>query len=188
MVELDRLVLFQTHITQQGIDRLQARLGSTPDPAALFRFCQPLTEPDIPVKIRRVGAERYVFTCESTDFRPHDPVLLRPDQVRDHETFGPISGVVGLVIGFGSNFFTGVRQGEDGRVVLRNGYHRAYAMRALGITHAPCVIQTVTSHDELGAVVGGKIAQDPDFYFASARPPLLKDLFDPKIFKGASNL
>lgn len=183
MVELDKLVLFQTHVTQQGTDRLQARLGPAPDPETLFRFCHPQTAPETPVKIRKIGAERYVFTCESTDFRPHDPVLLRPDQILDHDSTGPISGVVGLVIGFGSNFFTGVRHGEDGRVVLRNGYHRAYAMRALGITHAPCVIQTITSHDELGAAVGGKVAQDPDFYFATARPPMLKDFFDPKIRK-----
>jgi hypothetical protein len=183
MVELDRLVLYQTHVTRQGTDRLKARLGPAPDPATLFRFCQPPDVPDAPVKIRRVGPERYIFTCESTDFRPHDPVLLRPDQIHDHQTFGAISGVVGLVVGFGSNFFSGIRLGEDGRVLLHNGYHRAYAMRALGITHAPCLIKTISSHDELDIAVTKKVARDPDFYFASARPPLLKDFFDPKICK-----
>ncbi len=108
-------------------------------------------------------------------------MLLRPDQIRDHETPNPISGVVALAVGFGSNFLTAIRQGEDGRVLLHNGYHRAYALRALGITHAPCIIQTVTTPDELGIAVTAKVAQDPDFYFASARPPLLKDFFDPKI-------
>ena len=181
MVELDRLVLYQTHVIQQGIDRLKACLGPEPDPAALFRFCQSPDVPEAPVKIRRVGSTRYVFTCESTDFRRHDPALLRPDQIRDHETPNPISGVVALAVGFGSNFLTAIRQGEDGRVLLHNGYHRAYALRALGITHAPCIIQTVTTPDELGIAVTAKVAKDPDFYFASARPPLLKDFFDPKI-------
>ena len=137
MVELDKLVLFQTHVMQQGVDRLRARLGADPDPAALFRFCQPPTDRQAPVKIRKVGADRYVFTSESTDFRPLKPALLRPDQIRDHELSGQISGVVGLMIGYGSNFLTAIRQGEDGRMVLHNGYHRAYALRALGITHAP---------------------------------------------------
>lgn len=183
MVELDKLVLFQTHVIQQGADRLCARLGPAPDPAALFRFCQPPTNHQAPVKIRKIGAERYVFTSESSDFRPHKPVLLRPDQISDHVSSGPISGVVGLVIGYGSNFLTAVRQGEDGRMVLHNGYHRAYAMRALGITHAPCIVRTVRRDDELEIAAGRKVARDPDFYFKSARPPLLKDFFDPKICK-----
>jgi hypothetical protein len=183
MVELDRLGLFQTWVSQLGTDRLQERLGPAPDPQELFRFCQPPEVPEAPVKIRKVGAERYVFTCESTDFRGLVPVLLRPDQIRDHETSSRNSGVVGLTAGFGPNFLTGVRLGEDGRVLLQNGYHRAYALRALGITHAPCVIQTVTGPDELEVVVPAKVAQDLDFYFASARPPLLKDFFDPKIRK-----
>ena len=182
MVELDRLVLYQTRVTRHVADRARARLGPVPDPAALFRFCQPPAV-EAPVKIRRVGSGRYVFTCESTDFQAKSPVLLRPDQIRDHETSGPISGVVGLAVGFGSNFLTAIRYGEDGRVLLHNGYHRAYSLRALGITHAPCIIQTVTSPDELGYAVTKKVAQDPDFYFASARPPLLKDFFDPRIRK-----
>ena len=183
MVELDRLVLFQTHVSRPGTDKLMARLGKDPSLAELFQFCQPPDIPDAPVKMRRIGSSRYAFTCESTDFRRHKPVLLGPDQIRDHESFGPISGVVGLVVGFGSNFLTGVRQGADGRVLLHNGYHRAYAMRALGITHAPCIIQTVTSPDEIGVVVSEKVLKDTDFYFASARPPMMKDFFDPKIRK-----
>lgn len=183
MVELDRLVLFQTNVTQQGADRLKEQLPAEPDPAALLRFCLPAVVPEPPVKMRQVGSSRFVFTCESTDFRRHDPVLLRPDQIDDYQSFGPISGVVGLVVGFSSNFLTGVRQGDDGRVLLKNGYHRAYAMRDMGITHAPCIIQTVTSRDELSLAVSSKVAQNLDFYFASARPPMLRDFFDPRIRK-----
>lgn len=183
MVELDKLALFQIWVTRQFTDRLQARLGPAPDPATLFRFCQPPAVTEAPVKIRQVGSNRYVFMSESTDFRPHRSILLRPDQVRDHETCGPVSGIAGFVVGFGSNFLTAIRQGEDGRVLLHNGYHRAYALRAQGVTHAPCVVQTVRSRDELQVVASEKVVADPDFYFASARPPLLKDFFDPKIRK-----
>lgn len=179
MVELDRLVIFQTHITKQFTDRLQARLGSSPDPETLFRFCQPTETPKAPVEVTEVGHNRYVFASESTDFRQHRPVLLRPDQVHDHDTFGPLTGMVGLGVGFGSNFLTAIR--DENRVLLHNGYHRAYAMRALGITHVPCIIQTITRRDELEVAAKGLVADDPKFYFAAARPPLLKDFFDPKI-------
>jgi hypothetical protein len=69
------------------------------------------------------------------------------------------------------------------RLLLNNGYHRACALRSLGITHAPCVIQTATRSDEVSIAVKSAVAEDPEFYFESARPPLLKDFFDPRIRK-----
>ena len=41
---------------------------------------------------------------------------------------------------------------SDRRMLLHNGYHRACALRAAGITHAPAVIRTVTRRDELALV------------------------------------
>ena len=181
MVELDRLVVFQTHVTRQFTDKLAAQLAPSVEPEALFRFCLPPEAADTPVQTRKIGSERYAFTSESTDFRPHKPVLLRPDQICDHTTFGPMSGVVGLVVGFGSNFFTAIHCND--RLLLHNGYHRAYAMRAMGITHAPCIVQTVTRRDELEVAVKSVVADDPAFYFGSGRPPVLKDFFDPRIAK-----
>lgn len=181
MVELDKLVVFQAHVTRDFINALKSRLGPDPDPEALFRFCLPLGRPEAPVRIQRVGSKRFVFTSDSTDFRFQEPVLLRPDQIQGYDTYGPVAGVVGLVVGFGSNFLNAIR-GDD-RLVLHNGYHRACALRELGITHAPCIIQTATCRDEIDFAAKPVVAQDPGFYFKHARPPLLKDFFDPKIRK-----
>jgi hypothetical protein len=181
MVELDRLIVGQKHVMRDFVDALQARIGPAPDPAALFRFCLPLEAPAAPVEIRRVGSRRYVFRCSSTDLRFHEPTLLRAEQAPGYESFGMIAGIVGLVVGFGGNFLNVIRVGN--RLLLNNGYHRACALRALGITHAPCAIQTATRTDEVGLVSRPDVADDPEFYFESARPPLLKDYFDPKIRK-----
>jgi len=107
--------------------------------------------------------------------------VLQPDQVIDHNTFGPISGMVGLGVGFGSNFLTGIQ--AEGRVLLHNGYHRAHALRSAGITHAPCILQSVTRLDELEIAAKSSVADDPNYYFGSARPALLKDYFDANIRK-----
>jgi hypothetical protein len=131
--------------------------------------------------MRRVGPQRFVFWSESTDFRFQEPTLLRPDQVNGLEAFGPVAGVLGLVVGFGSNFLNVIESG--GRLLIHNGHHRACALRDLGITHAPCIVQTVTRRDELKIVAARAVTEDPAFYFAAARPPLLKDFFDPKIRK-----
>lgn len=179
MVELDRLIVHQWHITRNFVDALKGRIGPAADLAALFRICLPLDAPETPVQIQRVGSRRYVFRCESEDFGFHEPALLRPEQA--DESFGAVAGIVGLVLGFGSNFLTAVRVGN--RMLLNNGYHRAYALRALGITHAPCAIQMATRVDELQVIVNERVAANAQFYLASARPPLLKDFFDPKIRK-----
>ena len=106
---------------------------------------------------------------------------MGPDQLRGYESFGAIAGVVGVVVGFSPNFLSVLR--SDSRLILHNGYHRAYALRELGMTHAPCVIETVSRRDELNLVAKQRVADNPAFYLKAARPPLLKDFFDPKIRK-----
>lgn len=179
MVELDSLIVYQPHVTRPFVERLGARLDPAPDAAGLFHFCQPMDRRDPEVKVQRLGSGRYLFTCDSNDFRYHRSTLLRPEQVSDFETFGPMSFMVGAAIGFGGNFLSVIR--SDRRMLLHNGYHRACALRAAGYTHAPAVIQTVTRRDELALVAPQCVVDEPAFYFGAARPPLLKDFFDPKI-------
>lgn len=176
MVELDKLVIYQTFINVEFSAILQDRLGTQPEPEALFRFCMPPSVPDDAVQIRRMGSRRFTFTSESTDFRAHQPTVLTPEQVNGFRTFGPVSGMVGLGVGFGSNFLTGIQ--VDDRVLLHNGYHRVHAMRSLGITHAPCILQRATRMDELELAAKRSVHTDSDFYFGTSRPPLLKDFFD----------
>lgn len=179
MVELDKIVVSQRRVTLPFVEALQARLDPKPDLAGLFRFCQPLERRDPPVTIRRLGSQRYLFASDSNDLRYHETALLRADQLVGYESFGPVGAVVGLVVGYGSNFLTVIR--SDDRMVLHNGYHRAVALRAAGFTHAPCVIQTVTRRDELEVSAAQPVIDDPAFYFRAKRPPLLKDFLDPKI-------
>jgi hypothetical protein len=183
MVELDKLVVYQIHVTGTFVEALKTRLGSNPDPTSLFRFCLPLDTPDTPVQVQRVGSKRYVFRSESTDFRFQESMLLSPEQISGYESYGIIAGVVGLTVGFGSNFLNVIHDDDNQRLLLHNGYHRACALRALGITHAPCIIQTVTRRDELDISAHSDVAKSPGYYFNAPRPPLLKDFFDPKIHK-----
>jgi len=181
MVELDKLVVSQLHINREFSEGLHPSLKQKPDPEALFRFCLPPKAPEQAVKISKSDPSSYIFSSESSDFRSHNVKFLKPNQVSDYYTFGPISGMVGLAVGFGSNFLSGIS--AEGRVLLHNGYHRAYAMRSAGITHAPCILQSVTRLDELEIAANRTVAEDTNYYFGTARPPLLKDFFDPNIAK-----
>lgn len=180
-VELDKLVVSQVHVERSFTDVIGARLGSAPSEEELFRFCLPLERDLPPVRVQRLSGDRFLFSSPSTDFRPHRPRLLRPEDLADVSSSGPISAMVALGVGFGSNFLSGVR--SDGRVLLQNGYHRAFALRSFGFTHAYCVVEDVTRKDELKMTVDEDVAEDPEFYFASRRPPLLKDFFDSRLAK-----
>ena len=179
VVELDRLIVFQKCVTWTYVDRIKSALQGSLDPEALFRFCLPIGERSTPVRIRRGGSRHYQFVSDSMDMRFHGTRIFAPEQIRDYDAAGPMAGVVGVVVGFGSNLLNVIR--ADRRMLLHDGYHRACALREMGVTHAPAIIQTVSRADELDVVARSAIAKDPDFYFRSARPPLLKDFFDPRI-------
>jgi hypothetical protein len=181
MVELDKLIVSQTHIANRFSEARARLLGAQPDPDTLFHFCLPVERDNPEVRIQRLASDRYLFSSPSTDLRAHEPTLLGQDQIANIASFGPIAGVIGLIVGFGSNFLTAIR--SDNRLVLHNGYHRAYALRALGITHAPCIVETVTRKDELRVAASDTVSEDPEFYFRAARPPLLQDFFDMRLAK-----
>ncbi len=181
MVELDKLIVCQSHIaTAFSVERGRA-LGTAPSAEALFDFCLPTQRENPPVQIRRLSSDRYHFSSASNDLRAFDPALLGPNLWADIESHGPIAGVLGIVVGFGPNFMTAIR--SDNRLLLHNGYHRAYALRALGITHAPCIVETVTRTSELAITASESITRDPAFYFRARRPPMLKDFFNPALVK-----
>ena len=181
MVELARLVVSQSNIGCGFADKLQRQLPDPSDMEALFHFCLPLERPQPPVRVRKSGKDRYVFTSPSTDFRLHPPTILQPTQVEGLKSFGPVASILAFAVGFGSNFLSVVR--SDERLLLQNGYHRAFALLSAGVTHAPAVVQTVTRKDELRLAASDDVVEDPAFYFRAARPPLLRDFLDPRLGK-----
>ena len=181
MIELDKLVVQQPHVNLDHIERLKSRCSLGASPQDLFAFCMPLDRAEAPVHMRRTGARRFSFWSDSSDFRFHEPAVLNAAQVSGHDWAGPVGGMIGLTVGFGSNFLTAIQ--SDSRLLLHNGHHRAYALRDMGFTHAPCLIQTVTRLDELDLVAPQHVLAAPAFYFKAARPPLLKDFFNPALRK-----
>lgn len=178
MVELDKLMVSQTYVTCSFSEQRARLLGPRMSPQALFEYCQPIAHAPPHVRVESKADGCYTLSSGSTDLRPHRLKLLRGAEIGVEST-GPIAAMIGLPVGFGSNFFTAIR--SEKRLVLHNGYHRAYAMRAAGLTHAPCLVQTVTRTDELAIAASEKVSDDPEFYFRSRRPPILKDFFDPRL-------
>jgi hypothetical protein len=181
VVELDRLVVYQTQINLPYIQTIKSSLGASPNPAQVFRCCLPVGQAATPVTAMRVAPNSYVFVSPSNDFRFLDSAVLRPEQLRDFATAGSITNVVSIMLGFSVNYFTAIH--AQNRLILHNGNHRAFALRDLGVTHAPCAILEVTHPEELAVMAAERVHQHPGRYLSAPRPPILKDFFDARLRK-----
>ncbi len=180
LVELDRLVVYQKHIDLTYVRQLTSRLkGSKPADEQIFRTCLLHDHDEAPVKWSRVNNDRFVFVSSSNDLRFLGAVPLRRDQIKDYPERGKFVGLVGIAVGLGSNFMNAVY--AENRLILNNGSHRAYALRALGVTHVPCIIQHASSRDQVDAVAATEVRKNPDLYLKHPRPSMLKDYFDPAL-------
>lgn len=180
-VPLDHMVVYQKHIDLTYVRQLQHRLGPTPSDEAVFRVCLPYNHPHAPVKWSRLDDESYVFVSPSNDLRFLGTMPLKPEHIEGYAPPGDLVGVIGLAVGFGSNFLNAIHC--ENRLILNNGSHRAYALRELGFTHVPCVVQHVATRDELEVVATSRLRREPDYFLKHPRPSMLKDYFNPRLRK-----
>ena len=180
-VELDRLVVYQKHIDLTFVDRLQKKLGPTPSDEDIFRTCLSYEHQHPPVKWSKMRGDRFVFMSPSNDLRFLGTMPLKSKNIKHFAPPGSLVGVIGIAVGFGSNFLNVVA--TEKRLVLNNGSHRAYTLRKMGFTHVPAIIQHVSNRHELDLVGSDEVRDHPDLYLKAARPSMLKDYFDPKLHR-----
>lgn len=180
-VELDRLVVFQKRIGLGGVARIQAQLGASPTVDAIFRLCIPIDHPSSPPMSVQRASNGWIFGSPSNDIRLLDATLVTPGQISGYQPNGAVAAVVGLMVGFSSNVLHVLH--IENRLILMNGSHRAYALRHSGVSHVPCIVLELSRRDELDLVGPEEVKAKPDNYLKAARPPLLKDYFDPKLRK-----
>ena len=179
LVPLDRLVVYQKHIDVTFAEELRRELGDDPDEPRVFRACLGQDRAVPQASWSSVGRGTFVFVSPSADLRFLGAAGLKPGQVTGWSPAGNVVGVVGNCAGFGTNFLNALF--VNNRLILNNGSHRAYALRAAGVTHVPCVIQHVADRDELAFVGPEAVRRHPELYLEHPRPPMLKDYFDPEL-------
>jgi hypothetical protein len=181
LVELDRLVVYQKHIDLTFVRQLKSRLGRGLTPEQVFRTCLLHEHSQPPAKWAHMHHDSFVFMSPSNDMRFLGALRLQPGNLRGYPPPGDLIGIVGLAVGFGSNFLNALY--TDGRLILNNGSHRAYALRELGVTHVPCIVQHVSTRDQLDVVAASQVRHNPDLYLKHPRPTMLKDYFNPRLRK-----
>jgi hypothetical protein len=179
MVELDRLVVHQRCMDLDFASGIRSGLGPHPSGGDIFKTCLPYDHPVPPVKAERTGKGSFTFSSPSTDLRFLDVLVLDGDRVRGYSPPGPVASVLGLVVGFGSNFLNAVH--IENRLILNNGSHRAFALREIGISSVPCVVQEARGREELVSLISRDVRDRADELLTDPRPPLLKDYFEPAL-------
>ena len=180
-VELDRLVVYQKHIDLTYVRQLENSLDPALDADSIFRICLPYDHPQPPVKWSRVRHNSFVFMSPSNDLRFLGTMPMQPSHIQDYTPPGNLVGVLGLAVGFGSNFMNAIY--SENRLILNNGSHRAYALRKMGFTKVPCIVQHVSSLAELDVVASTEVVEDAEYYLKHPRPSMLRDYFNPKLHK-----
>ncbi|MGH8032384.1 MAG: hypothetical protein ACREO8_08485 [Luteimonas sp.] len=181
MVELDRLVVIQRRINLAWVAELEAAIGPSPVAEMLIRVATGEMMPQPVVTAVRNGDASYLLTCGSGELRFFGTRTIDPLAIDEQTMGGQVASVIGLFVGFGVNLMCALHY--RGRLVLTNGTHRAYAMRNLGIRNAPCLILEAGHEDDLELLGMRELRPQIERYARSARPPLLKDYFDPLLRK-----
>jgi hypothetical protein len=179
MVELDRLVVYQRFINRRFVSHARASLPETLSPEDIVRVALGRAWGAPPVNITR--SDEYTFLCvsSSNDIRVLEIETVDPTAIRDYRPPGVASSVIAISIGFSPNVLSALR--IRNRLVLINGSHRAYALREMGITHAPCVVLDVSQEHEFDLKVPDPVKENSELYLRHPRPPLFKDYFDPRL-------
>lgn len=179
MVPLDTLVVCQQHITRSSVARMQATLPSPLPEQALTDLCLPLSADKAGFRLAHQSDSSFTFVSDTHDARFLGAQLLDPAALASAQVSGYPLAAIGLAVGFTTNVLNVVRYGN--RLVLNNGYHRAFALRQRGVTHAPCLIQVCGHWEDVGLAGASEMFHNGPVYFSQARPPLLRDFANPAL-------
>jgi hypothetical protein len=164
-VELEKLHAFQPNINPEYVERLKQRAPAPGDVASLLKFCLPLRS-EIP-KSPAIGgfnpnANTFTLISENLDFRI-------VGQVNGED---PISGRSFFGFAYGSGLPQMSVVEYKGLFMIKNGYHRAYALLKRGHKSLPCLLVRTDNYSLTGAMGPGFFNID---IMMSDRSPLLSD-------------
>jgi len=177
MVEIDKLVAPQRKVDLDFVKKLHSDLPVKPTLDDLLELCLSSERPFAPVQHLEVGSNAHIFSSPSTDIRFLGAFLkgtLSPDDLAHAPPGGmPVAAIISFV-GYGASPVNVYAAGR--RMVLSNGFHRLYALRALGIERAPVLVQTAANpHLDFPPQLLGI---PREYLLTHQRPVLMKDFFE----------
>ena len=181
MVDLERVIAWQSYIDLDFVTNLRSDLPTTPTLEQLMRFAAGRAREPPPLQVAARGGNKFHISSRSSDLRVIETVSLDAANFQGYEPHGHAHTILAAFFGYSVNIMSAVRL--QNRLLLTNGTHRAYAMLAAGITRAPCIVQHASGKEDLDLVGTHNGSRAFDWYFTAKRPPLVRDFFDERLIK-----
>ena len=159
MIEIDRLLAHQFHVARRPVLCDGQPLSTPPTIEEMLAICLPTKLDKVPLSLSYYPGGLVIRT-KDLNYRVHRAL----NHVEDSK--GKVFST-GIVTGMACNLVQVIQL--DGKCYLRNGYHRAFSLRAAGATHMPCLFLESTDFQRVGAVGGGTTFDRA--YLESANPP-----------------
>ncbi len=168
IAEIDNLACYQRSVDLDYVGELQQGLSSTADSLSLLKLCLPTS---FPIKAA-ISAEPQSSAITITSSSPNVSVAGLSFGQPSQEA--PPSVV--FTLGVNANYVQVVKYQD--RCIVKNGHHRLYALRALGLTTTPCIYSEISDYAQTGGDRPGFFTRD---IVMSQRPPSMRDFFDDDI-------
>lgn len=178
LIDIDKVIAPQRHINLDYVKQLQGRIPKEPSLDELINICISSSRKSYEVQHLEVNPNTHVFSSRNSDFRFLGAFVkdLRPEDLNFALAGGTPTGAIIVFVGNGCapiNVYE-----VNGRYILNNGFHRVFALRSLGITKIPVVVQRVRNPGlELPPQILGLPTQ---YLLMHPRPVLINDFFRPE--------
>jgi len=180
MVDIQNVITTQTEIVLDYIDELQSDLPKLSDDEKLLKFCL-IPEKKVPrPKITRKDSKTCYFSSPSRDFRFLGGFLrtnISRQELVDTKIGGFPTNAITLFVGYGSFCMTASQ--VNGRIILQNGFHRAYALQKNGFKKIPMLIMKRTESEFPDKLREFK----KDYLLHHPRPILMKDFLNDDLIR-----
>lgn len=165
LVESEKLHSFQPFLNEEYVNKLIRIAPEVGDLEGLMKFCLPLREEqpqNLVNNMFNTSTNTYSIVTENLDFR-----LIGNVQEQDDNSGRHFSGFA-----YGGGLLQMSVVKYKGITLLKNGYHRAYALYKKGHKFIPFIVLETPSFQFTGASIPGFF---PIELLQSNKPPLLSD-------------
>lgn len=194
MVKIDELITLQGFINIERASKLAKRISKDATVSELLDYTIDLNRKPDAINRHQISNNAFLFSTKNHDIRL-GKIEVRQIPQYDEREGNSTHTVPALVIPIieGDPIIYCLRtynfipmpdgtQKKNYYLTLQNGFHRAYALRSLGIEYMPCIVIDPISFDET-TMLQGRWSQERKTQEVSPRPPLMKDFFNPELIE-----